>query len=66
MLYVIYRANSPDLSYRGGQGPIVHMEADLHETVAWANQNNRRWAFHCLMRGQLFSKIGVIWRFSTK
>ena len=30
MLYVIHMANSPELDYRGGQGPIVHLEADLH------------------------------------
>ena len=45
MLYVIYRANHPSLEYRGGQGPIVHLEADLHETVAWAHGNGLRWAF---------------------
>ena len=45
MLYVIYRANHPSLDYRGGQGPIVHLQADLHETVAWADENELRWAF---------------------
>ena len=45
MLYVISRANHPELSYRGGQGPIIHLEADLRETVAWADSNKRRWAF---------------------
>ena len=45
MLYVIDRANNPDLSYRGGQGPIVHLEADLHDVVAWADASSRRWAF---------------------
>ena len=45
MLYVIYRANHPKLGYRGGQGPIVHLEADLHETVDWAERQGRRWAF---------------------
>ena len=45
MLYVIWRANHPELSYRGGQGPIIHLEADLRETVAWAASNERRWAF---------------------
>ena len=33
MLFLIYRANNPDLAYRGGQGPILHLEADLHESV---------------------------------
>ncbi len=45
MLYVIYRGNDPELAYRGGQGPIVHLEADLRKTVAWAEQHNLRWAF---------------------
>lgn len=45
MLYLIYQANHKDLDYHGGQGPIVHLEADLHESVAWAAENERRWAF---------------------
>lgn len=45
MLYVIHRANHESLSYRGGQQPIIHLEADLHDVVAWANANSRRWAF---------------------
>ncbi len=45
MLYVIHRANHPELSYRGGQGPIVHLQADLYAVVAWATANRRRWAF---------------------
>ncbi len=44
MLYLIYR-NNAELAYRGGQGPIVHLQADLHTCVAWAEQQNRRWAF---------------------
>jgi hypothetical protein len=45
MLYLIHQANNPDLSYRGGQDPIVHLESDLHQAVSWAEQNKRRWAF---------------------
>ena len=45
MLYVITMANHSELDYRGGQGPIVHLEADLHEAVAWADRHGRRWAF---------------------
>lgn len=44
MLYLIHRQNA-DLAYKGGQGPIVHLEADLHATVAWANAQGLRWAF---------------------
>lgn len=45
MLYLIYQANHPGLAYRGGQGPVLHLESDLREAVAWAEQNQRRWAF---------------------
>ena len=45
MLYLLYQGNHPDLSYHGGQDPIVHLEADLGRTVAWANQEELRWAF---------------------
>jgi hypothetical protein len=45
MLYLIYQANHPELDYRGGQGPIVHLEADLRQTVAWAEEKGSRWAF---------------------
>ena len=44
MLYLIWRANHPNLTYRGGQTPIVHLEADLYEVLRWANAQQRRWA----------------------
>jgi hypothetical protein len=45
MLYLIYRANHPELAYRGGQGSIVHIEADLGKAVAWAQAAGVLWAF---------------------
>lgn len=45
MLYMLHRGNSPKITYRGGQGPIVHLESDLRATVAWAEQQGLRWAF---------------------
>lgn len=44
MLYVIHRANNPELAYKGGQGPIVHLEADLNAVIAWAG-TAVSWAF---------------------
>lgn len=44
MLYLPYQGNHPELGYRGGQGPIIHLEADLNGVVAWTNQEGRRWA----------------------
>jgi hypothetical protein len=45
MLYLIHRANHPNLNYRGGQCSIIHLEADLRAVVAWAQEKERRWAF---------------------
>ena len=45
MLFLIHRANHPDLTYRGGQQPIVHLEAGLDAVVRWAEANHRPWAF---------------------
>jgi hypothetical protein len=45
MLYMLYRGNHSELCYRGGQEPIIHMVADLHQSVEWANENENRWAF---------------------
>ena len=45
MLYMIYRRNHPELTYRGGQDPIIHLQANLHEAVTWADSHDQRWAF---------------------
>lgn len=57
MLFLIHRANHPELTYRGGQGPIVHLEADLHETVAWAESEGRRWAFSLSNAGAIYTEF---------
>lgn len=45
MLFLIHRGNHPDLTYRGGQATILHLQADLHAVVDWANAQGHRWAF---------------------
>lgn len=45
MLYIIHQANHPDLAYRGGQVPIVHLVMDVHKTIEWATENRKKWAF---------------------
>ena len=57
MLYLLYQANHQDLTYRGGQGPIVHLEADLHEVVTWAREQDRRWAFSLSNAGSYYVEI---------
>jgi ssDNA thymidine ADP-ribosyltransferase, DarT len=57
MLYVIHCANHPELTYRGGQQPIVHLEADLHRVVQWAAANGRRWAFSLSNAGAFYTQF---------
>lgn len=54
MLYLIAKANYSDLSYRGGQEPIVHLEADLYRVVEWARNQQCRWAFTLSNAGSRF------------
>lgn len=57
MLYLLYRGNHPELTYRGGQGPIVHLEADLRESVAWADAAGSRWAFTLSNAGAAYTEF---------
>jgi hypothetical protein len=57
MLFVIHCANHPELAYRGGQQPIVHLEADLHQVVRWAETNGRRWAFSLSNAGAVYTQF---------
>ncbi|QIL01618.1 DUF4433 domain-containing protein [Sphingomonas sinipercae] len=45
MLYVIHMANHPALAYRGGQQPIIHLEADLARVLDWVEEQEVPWAF---------------------
>lgn len=54
MLYVIHRADNDALAYRGGQGPIVHLQADLMACIQWAQQQRRRWVFTLSNAGSVF------------
>lgn len=44
MLYMIHMRNA-ELAYQGGQNDIVHLVANLNDAVAWAQEQQRRWAF---------------------
>ena len=56
MLYVIDKKDHKELSYRGGQEPIVHLEADVQHVVDWAERNERRWAFTLSNAGAIYFK----------
>lgn len=45
MLYILHIGNHPELTYHEGQGPIVHLVADVCSTAAWATTAGKRWAF---------------------
>ncbi|MGO9742928.1 MAG: DUF4433 domain-containing protein [Roseiarcus sp.] len=57
MLYVIHCANHPELAYRGGEQPIVHLEADLRRVVQWAEQHGRRWTFSPSNAGAYYTQF---------
>ncbi len=45
MLYILHRANHPELSYTGGQQPIVHLQADFYAVIDWADSKQIPLAF---------------------
>ena len=57
MLYVIHRGNNLELTYSGGQRPIVHLEANLTRVVAWAQENDRPWAFSLSNAGARYTQF---------
>ncbi len=57
MLYVIHCSNHPELTYRGGQEPIVHLEADLHAVIRWAERSGARWAFSLSNAGAYYTEF---------
>lgn len=57
MLYILYMRNHPDITYRGGQGPLIHLMADLRAVVAWAEENDVMWAFSDTNAGARYAQI---------
>lgn len=57
MLFVVYRANHPELTYRDGQEPIVHLVADLYTVIEWANCSGTRWAFSLSNAGAYYTEF---------
>ena len=63
MLYLIYQGNHPELGYRGGQTPIIHLEADMRTAVAWAQEQGRRWAFTLSNAGARYFEDRYDWAY---
>jgi hypothetical protein len=43
------------LTYHGGQRPIIHLRADLHEVLKWAKKKHKRWAFSKVNAGAYYA-----------
>lgn len=57
MLYLLYRSNHPELTYRGGQDSIVHLQLDLAHTASWAAGEAGRWAFSLSNAGAAYAEF---------
>ncbi len=57
MLFLLFKCNHPEITYQGGQEPIVHLEADFLETVQWAIQQKLRWAFTLSNAGSHYFEV---------
>ena len=57
MLYLLHKANHPDISYREGQTPIVHLQADMNDVIAWADEKRVKWAFSTANAGARYAPI---------
>lgn len=55
MLYVLHRGNNPELTYTGGQRPIIHLEADMRRVVDRADAAERKWAFSLSNAGAYYA-----------
>jgi len=45
MLYILHKGNHPQVSYKGGQRPLIHLVADLDQVLDWTEQHELLWAF---------------------
>lgn len=57
MLYLIHKGNHEELTYRGGQGPILHLEANLKEVIGWATSQDVPWAFSLSNAGAYYTEF---------
>ena len=57
MLFVIHRGNHEELTYRDGQGPIVHLQADIPSVIEWAGRLGRGWAISLQNAGTAYAEF---------
>ncbi len=44
MLYIIHRGNNPNI-HETNQADILHLEADMKQSIDWAERKRLRWSF---------------------
>lgn len=57
MLYILRMGNHPEVSYRGGQQPMIHLQADFYQVINWANLNAVPWAFSSGNAGSFLTRF---------
>lgn len=62
MLYILHKGNHPDLQYKEGQRPIIHLQADLEQTIGWANRESVQWAFTDRNAGARIAQFFDSWK----
>lgn len=55
MLFILHKANHPDIDYREGQRPILHLQVDLRAAIRWAENASVLWAFSDRNAGTRFA-----------
>lgn len=61
MLYILHCGNHPEVDYKGGQQPIVHLQADLAQAVEWAQRYSVPWAFSDVNAGARYASFYRDW-----
>jgi len=57
MLYLLYMGNHPDLTYKDGQNPIVHLVSSLKDVFAYSEENRVKWAFTATNAGARYTQF---------
>jgi len=57
MLFILHMGNHPDITYHGGQRPILHLQVDLEAVIRWAETNSVDWAFSDRNAGTRFTSF---------
>jgi ssDNA thymidine ADP-ribosyltransferase, DarT len=57
MLFLIHCANHPNLAYKGGQEPILHLEVKLADVMQFAQAKQVRWAFSTANAGAKYTEF---------